>query len=384
MNSLKSSSEEDRIFYNHNQHVVILNFQRVKIKSKEDFERLANQICQRLEAILKTTGRKVDCIVNYDFMEISEELFDSYVELCVKNTKKYFSNCTRYGEKDKVFVTKLEEAFMKRNEIAPNVFHPEETLGNYILRETLGSGTFGIVKLGICKSTGQKVAIKIVDKEIMSDCEGLEFIEKEIKIHSNLNHGNIVRFIETFQTPSKIFLVMDFVKGGKLESLIEFDKLPESTAKILFLQLLDALEYLHASKITHRDLHPGNIMVDMETKSLKIIDFGCSDHFSKDETFDMFIGKSMYACPEMLFQQKYKGDEADLWSLGICLFKMVTGYEAFRFTNNLKNREFTIPLEHEPISQECKDLLDKMLKFDPKERLTIKEIRNHPWLLNTF
>lgn len=378
MNSLKSSSDEDRIFYNHYQNVVLLNFQKLQIKNKEQFDILSTTLNQRLETILKSTGKKVSCLVNYDFMEISDDLFDLYVDLCIKNTKKYFQEVSRYGEKDKAFVTKLEEAFLKRNQEP----HVEETIGNYILRQTLGKGTFGVVKLGICKRTGQKVAIKIMDKEILSDCEGTEMLEKETEIHSSLNHKNIVRFIESFQTPTKYYIVIDFVQGGKLESLIEYDKLEENVAKVLFLQLLDALEYLHASKVTHRDLHPGNIMVDLETKSLKVIDFGCADRFIKDTTFDMFIGKSMYACPEMLFKQKYKGDQADLWSLAACLFKMVTGYEAFRFSHNTKNREFTIPLEQEPISQECKDLLDKMLKLDPKERLTLKEIRHHPWLIN--
>jgi len=128
----------------------------------------------------------------------------------------------------------------------------------------------------------------------------------------------------------------------------------------------------------------GNILVDLETLSLTLIDFGCADRFTKDTTFDMFIGKSMYACPEMLFQQGYKGIDSDLWSLGTCLFKMVTGYDSFRFSNNVKKREFSIPLENEPLTVECRDLLDKMLRLNPNDRLSLYEIRNHPWIINSI
>jgi len=320
-----------RITYNSKQHVILLNFEKLHLKDRSEFLALSNILTKILEQIVKAGGR-VDCLVNYDNMEIHESIWESYIQMCIINTHKYFKQVSRYGGKDLTVLKMLEDAFNQKKAIPPNIY--EETIGNYLLRETLGHGTFGIVKMGLSKTTGQKFAVKVLEKEMIREVSALEILGREVSIHSKLDHPNIVKLFDSIETETHMYLVLELLSGGRLESKIEYASIEEQHAKKLFRQLLDAVEYLHNHHITHRDLHPGNIMISEDQQSVKLIDFGCADEFTDDTTrFTEFYGKSVYACPEMLTHQdrSYRGIDADLWSLAVILFKMVTGYEPFRF-----------------------------------------------------
>jgi serine/threonine protein kinase len=373
------SASNDRIVYNGHQNVLLLNFEKLKLHKLEDLLQLQHNITNVLERIMKEQGKKVDCLVNYDFMDISDDLFQKYIDMCIKNTRAYFHDVSRYGTKDINIIKKLEDAFVRSRTIDPNIY--EETIGNYVLRDKLGRGSFGCVRLALLKQTGQKFACKILDKETMDDnsvC--MEFVHREIEIHSSLHHPNIVGFAESIETNSNVYLVIEYIKAQKLESLIESSPIAEDVARGLFMQLVDAIEYIHVQGVTHRDLHPGNILITSENQ-VKLIDFGCASRFNENTQFHEFVGKSQYAAPEMLlFKQKmYKGKEVDIWSLGVVLFKMVSGYEPFRYTANTLAMEFSLPLGEEPISEHCKDLIEKILVYQPEKRLDIQGIKNHPW-----
>jgi len=275
----------------------------------------------------------------------------------------------------------IEKALISNCIQSPSIH--EDFIENYIiLDKKLGKGTFGIVNLGIERKTGKKVAIKRQDKEMLKvEFSGIENLyEKEVQIHNSLHHKNIIQLLDVIETDKFVYEILEFANGGKLENLIEFDKLDEKIAKDYFLKICNAIEYLHKKKICHRDINTNNICLH-NNDEIKIIDFGFADYFiDGNKKFDKFAGKFEYCPPEMILSQYYIGPEVDCWSLGICLFKMLTGYCPFRFSTNIINLQYSFTLEDEPISKEAIDLIKKILVKNVKERYTIEQIKNHPWL----
>jgi serine/threonine protein kinase len=226
--------------------------------------------------------------------------------------------------------------------------------------------------------------MKVLSKRMLRTTNVEEYIRQEIVIHRILDHPNISKIKEVIESKEKIYIVMEYC-GVSLEDMLEIHQtLPENVIKKYLGQLIDAFEYLHIKlRIIHRDVQLSNICVmeneNPENSVLKLIDFGLSTYYSKDSEFTIPCGHGCYMAPEMLSGKPY-GSEIDIWGLGVCLFKLLTGYFPFRFTEHTLKRQFSIPLEEEELSSECKDLLLRMLEHNPKKRITISEIKEHPWL----
>lgn len=244
----------------------------------------------------------------------------------------------------------------------------------------IGEGSFGKVKVALDVSEKRRVAVKILNKKDL-ELMGIEdYIRREIKIHNALDHKHIVKLNHVVETQTKLYIFMEFADQGNLEEYLEINgPMDEQQAKQVFKELLSAVEYLHTQHyVMHRDLQLSNICLDKNGHA-KLIDFGIADYFSPDEkNGNTFCGHSSYMAPEMISGQKY-GPEVDIWSLGVCLFKLVSGYFPFR-AGDMSRHEFAIPLDDEMISDECKDFLKRILVANPQERPTCKELWKHPWL----
>ena len=255
-------------------------------------------------------------------------------------------------------------------------------VGNYLIKNTLGSGTFGKVKLGIYIPTKEKVAIKIIEKSKMTEKDDLVRLEREFEMLAQFNHPNLIMVSEIFESDNNYYTVMDYCEEGELFNYIVKNKyLSEEESAFFYYQLINGLEYIHSLGIVHRDLKPENLLLTKD-HILKIIDFGLSNYFREGQSRYLYTpcGSPCYASPEMVTGNSYDGIMIDVWSTGIILFAMLCGYLPFEDKNNEKlfKKIAECKIEYpEYISQEAKDLMMQIIVPNPKERITINDIKKH-------
>ena len=235
----------------------------------------------------------------------------------------------------------------------------EKQIGNYILIKEIGSGGFAKVFLALHIPTGEKVAIKILNKLMFKvGSENHKLLQREISILKCVKHQNVIKLYEVMETPQKIYLVMELCENGELfDYILSNVKLNENIALNFFHQIINAIDYLHKNKIAHRDLKPENMLLDTHN-NIKIIDFGISAQYSN--LLSTPCGTVVYAPPEMHFDCPYRGDLCDVWSCGIVLYAMVVGYLPFSDDNEDKNINDIINGRYEmpnELSDELKDMI---------------------------
>ena len=256
-------------------------------------------------------------------------------------------------------------------------------IGNYTLGAEVGSGAFGKVVLGKHYLTGETVAIKILDKMILSQTpEDYELVRQEISILKIVKHKYIVQLYEILQTPQHIFIVMEYCEGKDLmDYILTKTRLSELESLKFFQQLINALFYLHSQNISHRDVKIDNMLLD-RNKDLKLVDFGLSTKYTDDTLLDQPCGTVVYAAPEVLDGNEYHGMLADVWSSGIVLFGMTSGYLPFCDQDDEVNKKHVLEGKIDLpdfFSPMLKDLLKHMLDINPITRYTLQDIREHPW-----
>ena len=255
-------------------------------------------------------------------------------------------------------------------------------IGQFVLGEKLGQGTFGVVVIGTHQITGEKVAVKILDKEKILQETDKSRLEREIKILKNMRHNNIVHLYDVKETPTSLYIIMEYICGRELfEYIIYNKKLSELEACKLYQQIISGIEYLGKIKVVHRDIKPENLLIDNKN-NIKIVDFGLSNSYPKNELLTTACGSPCYAAPEMINGEKYYGLKADIWSSGIVLYAMLCGYLPFEEADNEKlYKKITEGKFKTPnfLSDSAKDFLHRILTTDPRNRITIPQMKKHPW-----
>ena len=256
-------------------------------------------------------------------------------------------------------------------------------VGNYILSATLGSGTFSKVKLGYHTITNQKVAVKILDKTKIKDENDVEIMCREIHILKILRHPNIIQLYEIINLDKYIYIVTEYIEGKDLfEYIYSQNYLSEIKASYFFRQLISALEYIHTYGIVHRDIKPENILLDKNKKSMKLVDFGLSNAYMHGNLLTTACGSPCYASPEMISGKAYDGFFSDLWSCGVVLYCMLSGKLPFDdediqvLYKKIKTANYIMPDYLSPIA---KDFLVKIFQPNPKKRIKLDEIKEHPF-----
>lgn len=207
--------------------------------------------------------------------------------------------------------------------------HPESYEKRKLFKfgRTLGSGTYGEVKEGEIIATGQKVAVKMIRKETVSGHE--DMIKREMDIVAGLNHPNIIRLLDWFESRDRYFMVFNLATGGELfDRIVEKGRFTERDGLQHMRVVFDAIAYCHRQKIVHRDLKPENLLFLDETEEspLMIADFGISKSLdAEDSVMTTMCGSFGYTAPEILLRKSY-GKEVDLWSLGVITYTMLCGY----------------------------------------------------------
>uniref|UniRef100_A0A8C2PLY1 Maternal embryonic leucine zipper kinase n=1 Tax=Capra hircus TaxID=9925 RepID=A0A8C2PLY1_CAPHI len=297
----------------------------------------------------------------------------------------------------------------------------DELLKYYELYETIGTGGFAKVKLACHILTGEMVAIKIMDKNALGS--DLPRVKIEIDALKNLRHQHICQLYHVIETANKIFMVLEYCPGGELfDYIISHDRLSEEETRVVFRQIVSAVAYVHSQGYAHRDLKPENLLFD-EYHKLKLIDFGlcakpkvlvvleiqrrgshtcmhahgpsielaaeCLLSFSgnKDYHLQTCCGSLAYAAPELIQGKSYLGSEADVWSMGILLYVLMCGFLPFDDDNvmalykKIMRGKYDVPKWLSPSSVL---LLQQMLQVDPKKRISMKNLLNHPWIMHDY
>ncbi|XP_021967995.1 5'-AMP-activated protein kinase catalytic subunit alpha-2 isoform X2 [Folsomia candida] len=259
---------------------------------------------------------------------------------------------------------------------------PIVKIGHYVLGQTLGTGTFGKVKIGEHQLTGHKVAVKILNRNKLKSLDVVSKIRREIQNLKLFRHPHIIKLYQVISTPSDIFMIMEYVSGGELfEYIVKQGKLKEHEARRFFQQIISGVDYCHRHMIVHRDLKPENLLVDRNLH-VKIADFGLSNMMTDGDFLRTSCGSPNYAAPEVISGKLYAGPEVDIWSCGVILYALLCGTLPFddehvpTLFRKIKSGVFPLP---EYLNKSVVALLCHMLQVDPMKRATIEDIKKHDW-----
>ncbi|CAK9045134.1 unnamed protein product [Durusdinium trenchii] len=257
-----------------------------------------------------------------------------------------------------------------------------KTLGHYILGKTIGEGTFGKVKLGRHILTGERVAVKVLEKDRIQEVADIERVAREVQLLKLIRHPHVVQLFEIIETKGQLYLIMEYASGGELfDYIVQHQRVPEVDACCFFHQIIAGVEKIHQLNVVHRDLKPENLLLD-EHKCIKIVDFGLSNRFEPNQLLKTACGSPCYAPPEMVSGQSYVPQMCDLWSCGVILFAMVCGFLPFEDSNTSALYKKILSANYSPpsfISDSVKDLIAGLLTVDPAKRFTIADVRAHAW-----
>ncbi|KAJ7672670.1 kinase-like domain-containing protein [Mycena rosella] len=266
-------------------------------------------------------------------------------------------------------------------------------IGMWKIGRTIGTGSSGRVRIARNSRTGQYAAIKIVSKTALQDstrslnhlgddAEHSQLsLEREIVVMKLIDHPNIMRLYDVWETSTELYLILEYVKGGELfEYLCKQGRLPTEEALGYFQQIIAAIDYCHQFNIAHRDLKPENILLD-EDFNVKIADFGMAA-WQANGMLSTSCGSPHYAAPEIVSAKAYHGSAADIWSCGVILHALLAGRLPFDdedigvLLEKVKEGVFDMPDDIDPLAQ---DLIKKMLTADVEDRITMPELLMHPF-----
>ncbi|CAN9497637.1 unnamed protein product [Ophioblennius macclurei] len=256
-------------------------------------------------------------------------------------------------------------------------------VGFYEIIRTLGKGNFAVVKLAKHKVTKTQVAIKIIDKTRLNP-SNLEKIYREVQIMKLLNHPHIIKLYQVMETKDMLYIVTEYAKNGEMfDHLTSNGRMSEDEARKKFWQILTAVDYCHRHHIVHRDLKTENLLLDANM-NIKLADFGFGNFYNAGDPLSTWCGSPPYAAPEVFEGKEYEGPQLDIWSLGVVLYVLVCGSLPFdgpslpALRQRVTEGRFRIPFF---MSQDCENLIRKMLVVDPAKRITVAQIKQHRWML---
>ena len=260
----------------------------------------------------------------------------------------------------------------------------EKIIGNYTLTKQINKTSY--TKIFIAKHilTGENVCIRIINKQLYkNDLLSLTRFNKELQIIKKVKHPNIVKLLEIIETNLKIYLIFEYYPHNLLNYIESEKKFSENKARFYFQQLISALNYLHLMNISHRNIKPENILLDEKYTKIKITGFEVSTFCKTGSLLNSPVGTLIYAPPEMILSQKYKGELNDIWDAGIVLYAMVCGNLPFSQDsqdiniNHIIEGFYDIPKD---ISSSCVEVIKSCLECNPEKRITFNKLKNLKWI----
>ena len=247
----------------------------------------------------------------------------------------------------------------------------------------IGKGGFGEVWKVVHKQTNRVYVIKVIDKISIFEQKLVDQMNREIEMMYKLNHPHVMKLVNHFEDDDKFYMIMPYAAKGQLYSLLRRQvRFDQRTAAQYMRETIEAVRYLHSfsPKIIHRDIKPENLLLD-DNYRVKLSDFGWANYQEENQLRKTFCGTPEYLSPEMIRKTGHNFS-VDIWTLGVLLFELLAGYAPFTGANqselfmNIKKLKINWPVDFPPLA---KNLVSKILKLNPKERLSIEEISSHAW-----
>ena len=309
----------------------------------------------------------------------------------VINDKTYYSFTLVFPSKERSFYCSSKEIYDNFTEKLKESFGYLNFFDYYEMLDDLGEGIFGSVKLGVEKKTKERVAIKIIKKKKDKPSD-IELVRTEIDIMKLCHHPNVVHLLDHFENADYIFIVMEYIRGGRLTDYMKEKKFhfSEKRAAEIIYEIALGVKYLHKYGIIHRDLKPDNIMLTESNDKghIKIMDFGLSKILGKKEKTSDGFGTLTFVSPEVLIRKPYN-KEIDIWSIGVILYLILSGDLPFddeeddeeKIAKSIVFNEVEFPSKKfGNKSKEVIELIKRCLTKEPKDRIKIDEIIKSDWI----
>ena len=253
----------------------------------------------------------------------------------------------------------------------------------YKIQGILGKGGFGTVHAGVRKSDSLPVAVKEVPKDRIIAYSADSQLPLEVALMQQVaDVPGVVKLLDYFDMGSSFYVVMERFNSKDLFDFIsEQGPLPENLAKNLFRQVVDIVQQCHAKGVLHRDIKDENLLIDLTSHQIKLIDFG-SGTYLHEGIYTEFEGTRVYSPPEWIKYRRYKADGLTVWSLGILLFDMLCGDVPYETDQQILDAEL-VWFPQLKLSPEAKQLVRRCLTVDPEQRISLQQLAAHPWLCSS-
>lgn len=328
---------------------------------------------------------------NFDEEDVVEEATKAVVSLKLTTTNNNNSSAINQNVANSTFFTaKLPPMFPKPQLSRPSISMKPQAerrlwkLDDFEIGKYLGKGHFGKVFLAREKRFKYNVALKVLTISQLVKAGLQNMLPREVEIQRNLCHTGIVRMFGYFWDDEKIYLILEYCPGGELfKALQKAGSFSEERTARYIAQLAAALQHAHEKKVIHRDIKPENLLIGYHGE-LKIADFGWAVH-APNSRRETMCGTLDYLAPEIVKSQPYNY-MVDLWTVGVLVFELLTGRAPFHDGNREVTRKrivtasFQFP-EDVTLSSEAKDVIKRLLRKQPEERMSLAELVKHPWML---
>ena len=280
-----------------------------------------------------------------------------------------------------VELNNVKNRFLPIPESAQKGLEREVTITDFDILKELGSGSFGNVYLVRHKVTKAEYAIKAIDKRNKTNQEEKPYFRREVEVMYKIHHPNVVKLFGHFEDNYYCYFIMEYISKGNVYNLLPTDKKKRLSTKVcsfIIRDVISAVYFLHnmKPKIIHRDIKPENVLLG-DGLVAKLTDFGWSNYMQEDEKRTTVCGTPIYLAPEIM-EEKPHDEAVDLWCIGVLLFELVT---ANNDLDTLKENVLKLKINWpKDINVDAKNLIMKILKLDPKQRLPLEEMMKHPFI----
>ena len=264
----------------------------------------------------------------------------------------------------------------------------EPKISDFTLLKELGAGSFGRVLLVQHKITQAKYAIKAIDKRNKANIQEKPYFRREIEIMYRVHHPNVVKLFGHFEDNNYCYFIMEYIAGGNIYALVPRSRSISTQQKASIMKdVISAVYFLHHMhpKIVHRDIKPENVLLDKGTIA-KLTDFGWSNYMQGDIKRTTVCGTPVYLAPEIINNQGHD-EHVDIWCIGVLLFELMAGFSPWQGEDvqtiryNISRLKIRWPRD---MDRDAMDLISKILKYNPEERLSLRQIITHPFFTKYF